>query len=1111
MLYLIKGRAGSGKTAKMREIIEKIVKEDKYEPLLIIPDQFSFETDRIMLQRLGAKDFKKLDIFSFTRLSHSVLKSASLINKAIPDSGIRLALMNEALQQLEGNLNIFNDSNNILTLQALVEFSKELKLCKISQDELSSKTDALPNGFLKEKLKEINLINEGYNALVEQSFFDDTNELDLLCEYAQINNLFKNKIIFIDGFRDFSKQEFELISVMMSQAKDVYVTLCINEMPVPYSSFYFIKTLENSLRTIANNCSCTVDEIKCIQDDSAFTNDIFTLEKNINTENTGSSFETDNSVIVTECTDKDNECKFVAAEIKRLVRTKQYRCRDIVIIERVNGTYKDAVTEELKRLDVPVFEDSRRSLSFEPLFIYLNAVLMCVTGNLNNENIFAYLKTGFSPLSLIEISVLEKYALMWGVGAGNWVEGFTAHPDGFGNEFNKKSENMLKKINSYRQKVIAPVWQLKNACKDKTGTEVTELIYNFLVEQGVPDKLYDLYSTLLSEGFPVEANRQSVSWDRLVHILDSVNSLTKDKTISLKQWYAVYKILVSSEDIGEIPQGLDEITIGSADRIRTEKKKVCFLVGVNKEEFPLVNVKNGVLSDNDRVLLTDIGLPIRPPFKDTIDEERFIAYCAVTAANERLYLSYKTIDSSGEKLFASEIVDLALSKINGVRLCKTTEMNPLDLIESDDSAFSALCEMFNDNTTLRSTLLEYFKNKEDYPDKIKAINSLIDTNHVKFQDEAISTQLFGEDMNISASKVEAFYKCPFSYFMRYGMKAEPLKAAEMDSSQSGKVIHTVMENLLKKYPKREFCNVSTEELKDSINEILTDYINSKLGGVEGKTSRFMFLYNHLLDICIAIAQRLKVEFSVGSFEPCGFEVKIGDENIPPYEVQLDNGTAKLTGYIDRVDTMEKDGITYLRVIDYKSGTKEFKLCNVIDGLNIQMILYLMALEKNGGNLYGDFIPSAFLYLPSKIGFSGYMSVRNPKTEEVLKAKQLSGKLSGMILDSPVVMNGMGVPENPDYFPVGFSVKNNKFTGNIYNQRQFKNISLYINSKIKKMGDSLHNGCVEAIPMGKSGEGDACKYCSYKPICGYESGDDITELSSFRYNDALKILGGDDDE
>ena len=1111
MLYILKGRAGSGKTARMRDVIEKL-NNSKSRPLLLVPEQFSFETERIMLKMLGAKKLKEIDIVTFSRLTHTVLGNQPDCQKSVPDNGVRTALMSEALLQLEGRLSVFqNLQSNATSLRPLVELCKEFKFCKIDSDILSEKAELLDDGLLKDKLQDINLINEAYEALLKQSYFDDTDALDLLCDYACKNNYFENKTIFIDGFRSFSKQEFELLGVMFSQADDVYITMCTDEFPGKYTPFYYIRNFENRIRTIASKHNCIVNEILCKQDENAFPKGIFSLEKNLFSEKELQISESDDSVIIAACIDKDDECRYVASFIKKLLRTGDYRCRDIAVIERVGGSYKKDIVDELKRLSIPVFEDSRRSLKYETLFIYLNSILLCLIQSFNTENILTYLKTGLSSLSLAEISRLEKYALVWGIGAKQWVNGFEMHPDGFGKPLDEKAKKRLDNLNKAREKAVAPILKLKKDCSDKTGKEIAECIYNFLVEQDIQGKLFYFYKQLNDDGFPVEANRQEVSWNAMMNILDSMAVLGNEKYITLSRWYELFKILVDSGEVGEIPQGLDEVIIGSADRIRTEKKKVVFLVGVNKDEFPLVSVPNGILTDSDRISLTKVGLDINPPFKDMVDEERFIAYCSVTAASEKLILSYKTVDSDGEELLPSEIVDVAKNSIKNINIIKTNSLEPIEFIESEESAFSILSEKYDENSTLRSTLYKYFLDKPEYVDKLKSIEFVLGDKKYKLKNEKVSKDLFGINMNLSASRVESFYKCPFAYFIRYGMKAEPIRAAELDPAQGGNVVHFVMENLLKKYPKGQFVSADENELRCFVENILNQYVEEMMGGIEGKTSRFIFLYKHLVDTCMAIINRLKDEFSVGSFEPCGFEVSIGGEDIAPYEVVLSEGKASIRGYIDRVDMMEKDGIKYIRIVDYKTGTKEFKLSEIFDGLNIQMILYLMALEKNGKDVYGNFIPSGVLYLPSKIGISNYLKERKPDTEEVEHQKKISGQLSGMILESLVVLNGMGALENPDYFPAGYDCNKEKFTGNTYTQKHFKLISEIIDEKIKKMGDSLHKGEVYAVPRGSKGEGIMCKYCSYKAICGCEYGDEVQEISNFNHNTALGMLGGDDDE
>ena len=1080
MLYLIKGRAGSGKSKFIRDKISEILNTDKSKPLLIIPEQFSFDTERTMLKTLGARQLKKLDIYSFPRLAYSVLKNTAYFNKNIPDDGVRKVLMSEALKQLDGRLTVFSfEKSNSDVLTALVDFCKELKYCCIDEDILNEKAELIEKGFLKEKISDISLINAAYNTLVNHSYFDDTDLIHILGAFASQKPCFKNRTVFIDGFRTFTKQELECIESMLVQADNVYITLCTDEKPKRYSSFDYIKSFENTIRATAAKSSVTVDEIICRQNDNIFAPHIFGLEKALFSQ-VNEKIQSDGSVKIVECTDSDEECAFVANAIKKLLRTESYRCRDIAIIERTNGAYKKRLIAELERLGVPVFDDSRRSLAFEALFVYINSVLSCITKGFTTENIFNYLKTGFSELGVNEVSVLEKYVLIWGVNGKSWLNDFTMHPDGFGNDFDSKAEKQLENINEIRKKAILPLVNLKNKTKDKDGKEIAEIVYNFLSEQKVPDRLFENYEILTDDGFPVEAQRQLVSWEVLTELLDTMATLGEGKYFGITRWYEMFSLLVEAKEIGEIPQGLDEVRIGSADRIRLEQVKVAFLVGVNKDEFPLVNVKNGIFSDADRVALTSVGLELHKSFESDLDEERFISYCAVTAASERLILTYKTTNDDGSNAFKSEIVETALDVADNPDFSVYSEYDEVEKIESEDNAFSLLAKMFNNDCILRSTLLEFFKDKDEFSGKINALKNINDNSRLSFNDNAVSEKLFGENIYLSASRVESFYNCPFAYFMRYGLKAEPLRVVELDPAQSGTIVHLVMERVLKEYPKAEFLNAGDEALRKTVSGVLNEYLENKMGGDSEKSQRFMFLFQRLVDISMAIIERLKTEFNVGSFEPCDFELKIGGEEIPAYKLPLDKGEVTVSGSVDRVDLMEKDGVKYLRVIDYKTGKKEFKLSELFDGLNIQMVLYLMALEKNGKDYYGDIVPAGVLYLPSRIGVGNYLEKRSPTAENIAAQKRISGKLSGMVLDSPVVFNGMGVDKYPDYFPVGYK-KDGSAKGDFYTLKNYKKLSDIIDNKIISMGNALHNGRIAPVPCGKDGEGK-CVNIAHISLC-----------------------------
>lgn len=1111
MVYLVKGRAGSGKTQYIRDLMGDLAGKQGSRPLLLVPEQFSFETERAMLKLLGAKGLKGIDIFSFPRMASSALKNTGLIKNNIPDKGVKSAIMSETLIQLQDKLEIFkNFRHNASALDSLLEFCKELKYYCIDSELLNEKLSVMEDCFLKSKLQELDLINEAYCASLTQSYFDDTELLTIFTKYAIENEYFKNKTVILDGFRTFTKQESECLSVAFSQADNVYITVCVNEAPFKFSAFYFMHELERDLRNLSAKANCPVKEIIFEQKDNAFSSDIFALEKNLFSEKPVEAFDADGSVQIIKSKNLQDECKFVAATIKKLLRSGEYRCRDIAIIER-SGNYKASLINALKGFGVPVFDDSRRALANEGLFVFASSAVECAFEGITTEGLMRYLKSGFSALSLEEISKLEKYALIWGIGEKEWKNGFTMHPDGFGEALDENAQKRLDYLNELRKKAVIPIIKLKNASDNVSGKEVCEAVYNFLDETKVREKLFELYEALERDGFSVEASRQEVAWNSLMSILDTMAALLSDKYFSLKRWNELFNIFVACGDIGEIPQGLDQVTVGTADRIRTEKLKVVFLVGCNKDEFPLVSVKNGILTDSDRVtLIKDVGLEIRKPFESSVDEEKFISYCAVTAANERLFISYKASGASGEALFPSEIVEAANEAIKNISYISTADLPKEYFIESEDAAFSALASGYNLNNSFKATLLEYFNKNDDFKGKLKSLEVAAGNKPIAFENPENSMKLFGETVRLSASRVEKFYNCPFAYFVNYGLGAEPLKAAKLDPSQSGTIVHLLLEEVLKKYPAKVLSVTDNSEIEETVRAILKSYLEEKMGGFEEKSKRFMFLFDRFVEIAMTIISRLKAEFGVGSFEPCDFELKIGGDDISAYELPLENGSVKLTGYIDRVDLMEKGGKKYIRVIDYKTGKKDFKLSELLDGLNIQMVLYLMALKKNGKTYYGDIVPAAVLYLPSRIGISKYLDRRSPSKENVEAQRRVSGRLSGMVLDEGDVLDGMGVSDFPDYFPVDFNKKGTA-KGNYYSMKHFKALSDIIDEKIIGMGEALHKGEIDAVPCGKNNKGKPCEYCSYIAVCGREQSGKVNELSGLKHPEALKRLVVETDE
>ncbi len=1099
MLHLIKGPAGSGKTEALRAEIRRGAEEGRSGQLLLVPKQFTFETERALLKLLGPAAVKQIEIRSFSRLAQWRLQQdPETVGLRFPDAGVKAVLMREALEQLRGGLEIYaNAGKSSATLASLVDFVREIKSCRLTYEELRSTLDdrsnELNSPLLEKKLQELLLIAETYDTLLARSYFDDDTALSQYAKLAERERPFAGKTVYLDGFRTFTGQEEYIVRLALLQADDVYVTVCTDETRLPKGGpFACMDRLEDRLRDLCKNDGVGVTQTVLPIPEGAFSASIAAVERSLYRRGDPVKVPDDGSVTILPCDTLEDECAAVAREIRRLLRTENYRCREIAVIERSEGRYKRAMIAALRRLDIPVFDDSRRPLAFEPLFVYMSALLECSANRLTREELFRYLKTGLASLNADETARLEKYALVWNVDGGAWSHDFTGHPAGFGAAFDERAEQTLAELNALRRRAVCPLLQLQKDCTDKTGLEIGRAVFAYLEQEKVADRLYAEYRAFADEGYPVDADRIRDSWKELTALLDETVALTADRPVSFKKWAETFRLLLETRSAGEIPQGLDEVTVGAADRIRTEQIRAVFLLGVNRGEFPLVSVHGGVLTDKDRRTLTKaLDVHLNPPYVDTLDEERFIAYCAVTAGAEKLCLSYRLSDG-GAAAAPSELVDAVKNCVDGLQ--EREPLPLLDTVEGDDTAFAALASCYRGDSDDRATLLAYFADRPDYDGKLRALEAICGDAVFGFRDPANAERLFGKDIRISATRVNDYYTCPFAYFVKHGLKAYPLDEAKLNAAEDGSVLHYVFERVLQELPQEEYLNADPDTIAATVHSCMDDYLNEKMGGLEGKTPRFVFLFRRLETVACSVLETMRKELKNDAFTPRAFELKIGAEAIPAYTLKLDEGSVTLIGSVDRVDTFAGAERTYLRVLDYKTGKKQFALSDLLDGINVQMVLYMMALLKSESAPYGGAVPAGVMYMPARQHYKEYAKTRHENEAKLEKMKRNARRMSGMILAD----GEEGAPSNAacaDYLPA-----------DTFTAEDFALLSDRVDDEIRAMGNALHAGQVPVLPAaGKDQKPNSCSWCNYRVACGYEEGKPVRVLQRVSHGEALKNL------
>ena len=655
-----------------------------------------------------------------------------------------------------------------------------------------------------------------------------------------------------------------------------------------------------------------------------------------------------------------------------------------------------------------------------------------------------------------------------------------------------------------RERATQPLVHLRDACQGVDGAQIAHAAYAFLEETNAAKHLRAFAQSLSSAGEEALALEQGRIWDLLMALLSQCAIALEGHPMPLSRFAQLFDAVLSSQEIGTIPQGLDEIPLGSADRMRASSPRIVFLLGANEGEFPRTPASSGVFSDAERRRLIELGLEMTDPYDQQAVEERLLAYQSLSAARERLYVCHTRSNGEGGSQTGSVIVSELNRLFPHCIRFDADEEDALARVEGESPAFLLTASRWGKSDPLSAALKRYFASRPDYAGRLAGVGRAACHTPARFENPENSRRLFGDQLYLSASRVEVYHKCRFQYFCRYGLNARPRKIAKLDPLSSGTVVHDVLERLLREHSPRALHEMGPKKRAEEIEALLLSYLEEKMGGAQEKPKRFSYQFARLSVVLEEVVGRLCAEFLHSSFEPIDFELRIDKDGlVAPYSLPLpDGGTLQIKGSIDRVDRMERDGKAYLRVVDYKSGGKEFLLSDVLNGLNMQMLIYLMCLWQNGAQRYGEVVPAGILYMPVKS--TPATLGRNATQAEIDKARAKACRMSGMVLDHSLVIDGMEDDGKGIFIPVRRE-KDGGVKGTLINLTQLSRLQKKMDGILTEMGESLHRGEIGAVPSFGAGYDRVCDWCDYKSVCGYEPGAPVRPIEKLTHAQSLERL------
>ncbi len=1097
MLQFVVGRSGSGKTEFLRRTLVDLSADSTRKLMIIVPEQYSFETEKAILRLAGPKRANQIDVLSFTRLADLFFRTEGGVAGQRLSEGGRRMIMTLALQACVDELTVYqtavkDDRITDLMLTAV----NEMKLCGISGDRLRETASQLEDSGLQDKLREISLLYDTYNAMVSASYLDSRDDLTRLAEALPNSDFFVGRTVAIDSFEGFTMQEMQILLPIMQKAENVIVSLCMDSYAVHNHGLFSLvhRTKQNLIRLAKENNIKVAPNIPLLSS-PRFQNPYLQIaEQNIFSDDEIKTSPVHDGIHLFAAKDIFEETDFVSATIRNLVMQKDLHYSDFSVVCRMPEKYAAILETAFQKRNIPCFISHPARVDAEPVMRFILCALEAILHGMNTEDIFDMLKTGVSGISAEDISDIENYSFLWQLKGRDWKAPFTRSPQGFGKKKEEQDEQALAHLNQIREKIMSPLTKLAERTKKANGKEISHAIYDFLTAFQMEQNLLSYCQTLENVNQQLLSEKQIRIWNLLMEILEQMAAVLGDKPITRENYYHLLKEIIRNEDVSDIPQVLDSVMFGMPEQIRQTNPKVVFILGAVQGEFPMIPKNAGVFSDQERQQLIALDLPLSDPLPQKMIQERYLAYSIVSLASDELYVCYPK-NGEGEEYQPSEIV---------TELCQIFPNLTQENIDSIpyfantyESAFSMMAQHFSHCTPDSAALYELFAEDSRYQGRLSALERAVDTKPEKIENTELAKRVFGEISYLSPTQIETFYKCRFRYFCQYGVSAKERRTAEIDAMQYGNIMHFIFEKIFSQ-KQLDPLLVSEEALLAYIRILLEEYVSIHMDGWENLSSREKYRLNRMNQAAAVLVRHVAEELSQSRFQPEGFEVKLGDESYPPLKIQTPEGnTVTIRGTIDRMDIYENERGRYVRIIDYKTGVKKFNLTDVLYGMNIQMLVYLAALIENH-----DLLPAGILYTP--LSLPTVSADHATPTEVITTEKEKSLRMNGVILNDVEILHAMEENVAGRFIPATL-LKNGQPSrfSSVLEENQLRTVLNYSKSLIATMADELYRGRIEAAPILKNQLG--CEYCSYQSVCGKEYSDKDIEKMKFDNSEIIEKM------
>ena len=1026
--------------------------------ILMVPELISHDTERRLCKVAGDTVSRFAEVLSFPRLASRVADRAGSGAVQCLDNGGRIVTMAAVTRQLHSRLKAYASvETKPEFLSELVDAVDEFKRCCITSADLmyaSSKTE----GTLAQKLEELALILEGYDALCAQGRRDPRDQMTWCLHQLQEDNFAGEHVFYIDGFPDYTRQHLAILEHLIQNSP--MVTVGINCDVLDSNALAFEKAADTASQLIrcAKNAGIAVE----IQTLDGRNDGLQKLCCALFQGKMPDKSELEGRVRAVYADSVQTEVHAAADAVMQLVKSG-CRYRDISIVCGDMGTYENVLRMIFKRRNIPLYQSGTEDILQKTVISTVLSALDAALGGFEQHAVLRYLKSVLSPLDADTCDMLENYVITWGVRGNAFLKTWDKHPDGLNKEWTERSQHTLNKLNDARELAMKPLGTLKEQFKNANNLgEQVKALYAFLEKISLAKRLQELEYQMETEGEYREAQILNQLWDILMSALEQLYDTLGQTVWEPEIFTRLLTLLLSQYNVGTIPPVLDAVMAGPVSAMRLQEAKHLIVLGADEGALPCYSGSKGLLTDQERVFLRQIGVPLTGGAVEGLQAEFAEIYGVFCGATETIRVSHA--DAEGSYLYR-RIVD-ALGEEQKAQesafACAGDQQDAATYLARWDDADAAkrlgIEAMYHD---ARKRIGYEFGNVS--PQGIRA--------------------LYGDELRLSASQVDRHNECRMSYFLQYGLRAKERKEYTDDPAEFGNYVHDVLEHTAKDVMDLGgFEVVSLEDTLKIAKKYSDTYANEHLAQLDSQRLDYLFRRNwRELEM---VVEELWEELKSAQFRPENFELHFDEgAQMPGIPIESDVFKAFLRGYVDRVDIWKKGDMHYFRVVDYKTGKKDFDYCDIFNGVGLQMLLYLFALEKSGQELIGDVpVAAGVQYFPARAPIVSATGRLNDM--EAKDARQAEWRRKGLLLHDEEILRAMD-PEDAMPRLTCTRKKDGTISGDLADRDQMKLLRQYVSALLADMVSQIASGNIQPNPYTRGDSHDACTYCPYGSICHKE--------------------------